>query len=210
VLLALAGVSDAAAQAFAPIVVPLTKEGPFRFLEASVPFDVNGDGEKELVRWPEDGETIAFLALDRNGDGLINNGTELFGNFTMQGVHDGFSALLKLMEAEGPSTTRGFLEAPHPLYARLLLWQDFNRDGVSQPGELSPASNVLTAIDTGFTIPKNADWSGASFRWNGWAVFHEDKQRPKTKAVKEDGTEVLLDGPLVTRPIYDVVLAREP
>ncbi len=40
-------------------------------------FDLDGDGDKENISFATGGS--GFLALDKNGDGAINNGTELFG-----------------------------------------------------------------------------------------------------------------------------------
>lgn len=54
--------------------------------EASVSFDLNGDGQTEQVHFVNQGS--AFLALDKNGDGLINDGKELFGPQSGDGFSD--------------------------------------------------------------------------------------------------------------------------
>ena len=64
-------------------------------------FDMDGDGFKERTAWVEQGDGL--LVLDRNGNGSIDNGTELFGNFTPlssgNSANDGFEALLQYNSA---------------------------------------------------------------------------------------------------------------
>lgn len=77
----------------------------------------------------------AFLVLDRNGNGTIDNGTELFGDSTpLAGggtAEDGFAAL-----AQEDTNGDGVVDADDARFADLRVWRDLNQDGVSQANEL--------------------------------------------------------------------------
>jgi hypothetical protein len=78
-------------------------------------FDLDSDGDSEQLA--ELGAGSALLALDKNGNGTVDNGQELFG--PTRG--DGFAELAQY-DADG----NGFLDAADPAYDKLRLWQ---RDG---------------------------------------------------------------------------------
>ena len=96
-------------------------------------FDHDGDGIKNGSGWVKSDD--AFLVLDKNGNGLIDNGRELFGdNFIKssgQTAKDGFDALTDL-----DSNADGIVNAQDIQYINLKLWRDLNQDGISQDGEL--------------------------------------------------------------------------
>ncbi len=100
---------------------------------AVVLFDHDGDGVKTGTGWvlPDDG----WLTLDRNGDGAINSGRELFGVDTLKKdgkfATDGFDALGDLDD-----NGDGKIDALDAAFAQLKVWRDLNQDGVSQAEEL--------------------------------------------------------------------------
>ena len=101
--------------------------------DGSVLFDHNGDGVKQGTGWiaPDDG----LLVLDRNGNGLIDNGSELFGDNTTlnngQSAEHGFAALSDL-----DSNGDGQFDAEDAQFADVKVWRDQNSDGISQSDEL--------------------------------------------------------------------------
>jgi hypothetical protein len=109
---------------------------------AGVYFDLNADGVAELTAWSEPDAGVEFLAYDRNGNGTIDSGLELFGDRTEPGLYNGFAALRKL----SGNPTSGALTAADPAFSALVLWNDRNHDGVSQAEELRPASDAVEAI----------------------------------------------------------------
>jgi hypothetical protein len=130
-----------------PIVINLG-QGGYELSGANDPvtFDINATGAPQRISWTARGAAMAFLALDRNGDGVINDGSELFGNHTPlpRGIAaaNGFDAL-----AQYDANSDGILDANDPIWSSLLLWTDLNHDGISQPAELaSLSSSKVTAI----------------------------------------------------------------
>ncbi len=95
-------------------------------------FDMDGDGFKEKTAWAENGDGL--LAIDLNKDGIINNGSELFGNFSnlKDGTRakDAFEALVQYDE-----NADGVIDKNDSVYSELKIWKD-NGDGITQTGEL--------------------------------------------------------------------------
>ncbi|ALR05941.1 calcium-binding protein [Xylella fastidiosa] len=108
-------------------------------------FDHDGDGIKHATGWvkPDDG----FLVLDRNGNGRIDDGSELFGVGTILANGDkatsGFEALRDL-----DSNGDGFFDAADARFADVRVWRDLNQDGQSQANELFTLSSLGIASIT--------------------------------------------------------------
>ncbi|WP_054618657.1 hypothetical protein [Neisseria sp. 83E34] len=102
-------------------------------------FDHDKDGIQTATGWvaADDG----FLVIDRNEDGIINNGNELFGdNYTLKdgsNAPTGFAAL-----AEFDSNGDGVVDAKDENFAKLRVWRDLNQDGASQKDELFALQDV--------------------------------------------------------------------
>lgn len=160
-----------------PIIVDTRRNG-YRLtsVEGGVLFDLNADGMPERVAWTHPDSDEAFLAMDRNGNGRIDDGTELFGNRTPAHASrsdvttaNGFEALAYLESPSyGRSVADGRIDARDAAYGALLLWRDANHNGLSEPGELQPlAAAGVAAIDTAYKEKKRVDRHGNEFRQKG-------------------------------------------
>ena len=111
-------------------------------------FDHNKDGIRTATGWvkPDDG----LLVLDRNGDGIINNGGELFGDSTLladgsRAAH-GYAALVEL-----DSNGDGKVDAADEKFADLRVWRDLNSDGISTASELFTLEELgIASLDTAY------------------------------------------------------------
>ncbi|CRL92363.1 putative RTX family exoprotein [Neisseria meningitidis serogroup B] len=96
-------------------------------------FDHNGNGIRTATGWvsADDG----LLVRDLNGNGIIDNGAELFGDNTKLAdgsfAKHGYAAL-----AELDSNGDNIINAADAAFQSLRVWQDLNQDGISQTNEL--------------------------------------------------------------------------
>jgi hypothetical protein len=114
-----------------------------------IKFDFDGDGLKTGTGWVKGDD--GFLVLDRNGNGTIDTGRELFGVDTVksngQKASDGFDALRDL-----DGNADGVFDAKDAQFANVRVWQDANQDGVAQASELKTlADHNISAINLGST-----------------------------------------------------------
>lgn len=123
-----------------PIIVDTTGKGfKLTSADAGVVFDMLGNGHPSKMAWTAAGSGNAFLALDRNHNGKIDSGKELFGNLTDQpssSERNGFSALAVFDQPENGGNGDGIIDWHDAVYSRLVLWIDENQDGISQVNEL--------------------------------------------------------------------------
>nr|MBP3724393.1 hypothetical protein [Campylobacter sp.] len=135
-------IKDIIAQLYDPIALDLDGDGKISIISAndgSVYFDHDCDGVAFRSSWVSSNDGV--LVFDRNLNGKIDNGSELFGNFTPKNngefATDGFNAL-----SDFDTNSDGIISNLDDKFKDLRIWQDLNSDGISQENELKSLSEL--------------------------------------------------------------------
>lgn len=157
------GVLDTIATMFNPISpLVLDLDGDGVELGATVYWDIDQDGMAEATAWVSGGDGL--LAYDRDGDGVIDGHSELFGTET----DDGFLVL-----SEFDSNGDGVINSSDTAFDDLVVWVDANENGICEEGEtysltdLGITSISLNASAVSYEIDGNTITSESTFTMNG-------------------------------------------
>jgi hypothetical protein len=164
---------------YSPLLVS-TSDNPVHLTDAAhgVRFDLDGDGVREQLSWTLPDSDDAWLALDRDGDGKITNGNELFGNFSPQPGGDspnGFRALTEYDLPEHGGNNDGVVDQHDAVWTHLRLWTDRNHDGVSQSSELRWVGEILTSITLDFRVRARRDQYGNIYKYWSRVAFADGR-----------------------------------
>jgi hypothetical protein len=155
-----------------PILIDILGDG-FNLTSVANGVDFNFSGQAVVhSAWTVANSDDAFLVIDRNGNGAVDNGGELFGNFTPQpqpqaGIsRNGFNALSEYDNSENGGNSDGKINSNDSIFSSLKLWQDTNHNGVSEPPELHTLSQLgLASLDLKYKEAKRTDEYGNEFRY---------------------------------------------
>ena len=178
-----------------PIIIDVSGQG-FNLTDAQhgVNFDISGTGKSIQIAWTAPGASNAFLCLDRDGDGHITSGKELFGNFTPQPSSLQPNGFLALAEFDNPArggNGDGMIDQRDAIFNELRLWVDLNHDGISEAGELFKLPELgVFSISLKYRESRLTDQYGNRFRY---------RAKVNVKDQQDDASTV---GPLA----YDVFL----
>ncbi|EBY4129933.1 hypothetical protein D4Y10_10685, partial [Salmonella enterica subsp. enterica serovar Oranienburg] len=153
-----------------PIIIDLDRDGVETIsLENGVFFDHNGNKFAESTGWvsPDDG----LLVFDRDGNGQIDNGSELFGNNTLQAdgtnASNGYNAL-----KEYDDNNDGVLDENDAIWNQLQIWQDKNSNGRVDEGELLTMKQAgIASINTMYKNSSTTDSQGNLHKQTGSITY---------------------------------------
>ncbi len=136
-----------------PIVLDLEGDGlDLLSVDEGVSFDMTGTGESQQTGFISGDDALLFL--DENGNGLLDDGNELFGD--QDGYTDGFAEL-----ASYDDNQDGVIDAQDSVYANLQVYQDLNGDGLCSTDEVQTLAEAgVEAIFLNATQVDEEDESG--------------------------------------------------
>lgn len=167
-----------------PVVVDILGDG-FQMTsgENGVMFDLRAIGVPEPFSWTATGSDEAWLVLDRNRNGLIDSGRELFGNITAQDdpppgeERNGFLALAEYDKIMNGGNNDGKINHRDLVFNRLKLWQDTNHNGFSETCELFTLPELgLRRIDLDYKRSRRVDEYGNQFKYKAKVRDAQDAQ----------------------------------
>ena len=136
-----------------------------------VPFDISGRGTTTQISWTTAGTDDAWVVLDRNHNGKIDDGTEMFGDASAQPIvpaaqRNGFSSLAVFDQSQNGGNGDGKINKQDRIYNDLRLWRDNNHNGISESNEMFKLKDLdVRAIFLDYRESRRTDQYGNRFRF---------------------------------------------
>lgn len=153
-----------------PIIIDTKGEGyHLTSLTGGVKFRFFPGKPAVQMSWTDPDYSNGFLVLDRDGNGFITDGSEMFGSEAPQpsAAHrNGFAALAVYDLPENGGNGDGLIDSEDAIYSKLRIWIDSNHDGISQPSELHSLSEIgILALGLQYRLDRHIDKFGNQFRY---------------------------------------------
>ncbi|WP_169776765.1 hypothetical protein [Campylobacter mucosalis] len=147
-----------------PLVITLDGNMP-KVLEDRFEFDIDSDGEIDQIS--RLGANSGFLALDKNGDGKINNGSELFG----ANSGDGFADLSRYDDDKN-----GWIDENDKIFNKLRIWhKSGDNERLVALGEVGIGAIFLGSTSSEFSLKDNQNNELAQLKRSGFFLYENGK-----------------------------------
>jgi len=139
-------------------------------------FDIDADGVRDRMQWVRPGGDEGFLAMDRSGNGLVDDGSELFGVGTpmvLEGRNapNGFVGLAQYDSTELGGNDDGLINPADAIWPQLRVWVDLDADGVATLEEMRTLKSYgITALETIPKMRRYYDAAGNLIPYWAWAM----------------------------------------
>jgi len=153
-----------------PVLIDVDGDG-FKLTNVAggVDFDFTGDGQRRRLPWTAAGSDDAWLVLDRNHNGQIDSGREMFGNVSPQpkgGDRNGFVSLAEFDRIKFGGNGDGVIDNRDYIFRQLRLWNDVNHNGTSEATELSSLDqHGVAVVELAYKLSSRTDRYGNEFRY---------------------------------------------
>ena len=158
-----------------PLIIDLGQDGIHLGPAGSgVYFDLAGDGQALHLQWTAAYGDEAFIALDRNGNGIVDDGSELFTNYNLLLLEhtpapNGFADLAQYDHPE-LGNDDGLISQADLIWSQLKLWKDSNADGISTLSEMyTPQAFNIEHFNTVPKVNNRRDDAGNLLPLWSWA-----------------------------------------
>jgi hypothetical protein len=181
-----------------PIIIDLDSDGfHLTGVDHGVWFDLDVDGQVERVGWTRETSRDAFLCQDRDRNGSIDDGSELFGDHTpsrqVGPSLNGYYALAELDLNEFGGNDNDRIDPGDVGFADLCVWLDKNHNGISETSEIFTLQEIgVTGLRYDHVEQQRRDAFGNLFRYKSGA------------SIRAPG------GTVRSAPTYDVFLVTTP
>jgi hypothetical protein len=140
-----------------PLVINLSG-APGALTEQKYSFDIDSDGDADQISFA--GQGSGFLALDRNGDGTINDGGELFGTESGNGFND-----LAAFDTDGNQ----WIDENDAVFDKLRIWMkdETGHDRLVALGQAGVGAIYLGNVSTEFAVKDAANTQQGQVRSSG-------------------------------------------